>query len=153
MKYNEKYDRWVTKDGLVYKYNKTEDKLVVCKLHLNNLGYLIINVSKPESGIIYVHRLVYETFGSKIPPKMVIDHINTIRTDNRLENLRCVTQKENNNNPLSLKHHTESVRGKIRSEFGRKFKEHFGISRWEDKKLYYREKSWYHYHNHRCSWE
>lgn len=153
MKYNAEYDRYVTKEGLVYRYSKTKNKLVLCKLSSNKDGYLQLCVSKPKTVKIWVHRLVYETFVQKIPPKMVIDHINTIRTDNRLKNLRCVTQKQNNNNPLTLKHHRDSVRGQIRSEFGKKFQEHFGISRCENKKLYTRECSWYHTHENKCSWE
>ena len=31
MRYNEKYDRWFTKGGLVYRYSKRQDKLVLCK--------------------------------------------------------------------------------------------------------------------------
>lgn len=44
------------------------------------------------------HRLVYETFVGPIPEGMVIDHINGDRDDNRVENLRCITQSENMNN-------------------------------------------------------
>ena len=33
-----------------------------------------------------------------IPDNMVIDHINGIKNDDRLENLRCVTQRENCHN-------------------------------------------------------
>ena len=32
MKYNEKYDRYVTKGGLVYRYDKKRDRLIQCKL-------------------------------------------------------------------------------------------------------------------------
>ena len=48
-----------------------------------------------------VHRLVWETFNGKIPDGMEIDHINTVRDDNRLDNLRVVTHKENNANPIT----------------------------------------------------
>ena len=43
----------------------------------------------------YVHRFVWEQFMSDIPKGYQINHINEDKTDNRLENLELVTQKEN----------------------------------------------------------
>ena len=40
-----------------------------------------------------------------------------------------------------------------KSEFGKKFREHFNISCRDDKKLYFRERLWYLNHNHKCRWE
>ena len=79
---------------------------------------------------------------------MEIDHINTVRDDNRLENLRVVTRKENMNNPKTI----DALRNKISSEFGLKFKEHFGITNHDDHKLYDRELHWFKYHG-KCRWE
>ena len=153
IKYSIKYDRWVTKGGLVYRYSKGEDKLVLCKLQTDIGGYLQVHVSKPKRTKILVHRLVYETFVGEIPQECEIDHINTVSTDNRLENLRCVTHKENVNNPLTKIHLSEALKGKTCSEFGRKFKQHFGISKYENPKLYKRESVWYYRHNKVCRWE
>lgn len=61
-----------------------------------------------------VHRLVWEAFNGPIPEGMEIDHINTIRDDNRLVNLRCVTPKENCNNPITYERQREAT--KRRSE-------------------------------------
>ena len=153
MKYNAKYDRWVTKGGLVYRYSKRQDKLVMCKLTKVAHGYLQVAVSKPKRAKVLVHRLVYETFNVEIPDGMEIDHINTVKDNNSLENLRCVTPVENHRNPLTRKHRSECRKGKPYSVFGIKFKEHFGITRYENKKLYNKEYDWYRSHNHKCRWE
>ena len=154
MKYNAKYDRYVTKGGLVYRYSKSQDKLILCKQTKNNCGYTRIKVSNPiKRCIVYVHRLVYETFVGEVPQGCEIDHINTIRDDNRIENLRCVSHKDNCNNSLTLKHRSEAMVGKSKSEFGRKFREHFGITRYENPKLYKKESNWYYCHNNKCRWE
>lgn len=65
-------------------------------------GYLYVCLCK--DGIhkyIKVHRLVAETFIPNPNNLPCVDHINTIRDDNRVENLRWVTYEENNNNPLT----------------------------------------------------
>ena len=64
--------------------------------HLKN-GYLQICVS--DRGIIKnyrKHRFIFECFHGKINDvKLVVDHINNIKTDNRLENLQLITQSQN----------------------------------------------------------
>lgn len=110
MKYNAKYKRWFTKGGLVYRYSKAQDKLILCKQCDSHNGYKQCGDSKGKN--FRVHRAVYETFVGEIPDGYQIDHINTIRDDNRLENLRVATPKENNNNPLTKKHMSESMKGK-----------------------------------------
>lgn len=44
------------------------------------------------------HRVIWELHNGPIPEGMQIDHINHIRSDNRIENLRLVTAKENGRN-------------------------------------------------------
>lgn len=173
MKYSEKHDRYIDSDYAVYRMN-SKGKLVQCKLSLNNAGYL--QTSSKLTGVITLHRLIWETFNGEIPDNMCIDHINTVKTDNRIENLRCVSYSENMRNPLTTEHLRNSkVREKnpmfgkklsqksidaIRrwhtgmpmSDFGKKFKEHYGISYSQNEALYKREYWWFKKYGH-CSWE
>lgn len=55
-------------------------------------GYTVIGLNKHKYAI---HRLVALTFIPKPAGKDVVNHINNDRTDNRIENLEWVTQKEN----------------------------------------------------------
>lgn len=63
-----------------------------------------------------LHRVVAAAFLGGYHEGLEIDHINTIRTDNRLINLRWVTRKENHLNPLSRVHHSLANLGKKHTE-------------------------------------
>lgn len=65
-------------------------------------GYLRIGLSKDGILKTYkVHRLVAMAFIPNPDNKPFIDHINTVKDDNRVQNLRWCTSKENNNNPIT----------------------------------------------------
>ena len=167
MIYNEKYDKWFTKSGLVYRYSKSKDKLELCVLFKKKNGYLYFSAKNKH---ILHHRALYEIFVSVIPEGYQIDHINTVRDDNRLENLRVVTRSENMLNPLTIQHNREAHIGKKltkehkqhvsesqidkpKSEFGKKYIEHFGYGRSKNINQYKIEWKWYKKLNGKCRWE
>lgn len=58
-------------------------------------GYLTAWTGKKGS---FIHRLVADTFIPNPENKPTVDHINRIRTDNRIENLRWATHREQRDN-------------------------------------------------------
>lgn len=99
-------DGWITKERYrmvsFYKDNKRKDYLV--------------------------HRLVAEAFIPNPDNKPFIDHIDTNRTNNKIDNLRWATQKENCNNDISKKKYIDSskrlyISGKSNKIIGAKGKD------------------------------
>ena len=74
----------------------------IMKIQDRGRGYLYVNFGMGCKHRKYIHRLVAEHFIPNPENKPEIDHINTDRTDNRVENLRWVTHKENMNNSLTI---------------------------------------------------
>lgn len=96
--------------GKPYEY---ETKEMLLSQQIDNKGYLRVKLQKDgKIETKKVHRLVAETFIGDIYNKE-IDHKNTIKTDNRVENLRIVTSKENANNPLTREKNKKSSMYKV----------------------------------------
>ena len=56
-----------------------------------------------EGKCYHAHRLIWEEANGKIPEGMHIDHINGDIHDNSLDNLRCVSNGDNQHNRQSTK--------------------------------------------------
>ncbi len=85
------------------------------KLITNSSGYHVVTLKGKQQ---FVHRLVAAAFIPNANEKPCVDHINTITTDNRVENLRWVTQKENLLNSISHKRRLKAVRDRCLGRMG-----------------------------------
>lgn len=146
MKFNAKYNRYVSKDGLIYRLKNGVLKL--CKDTYNNCGYVLCSVQGDKRNTL-AHRIVYETFNGEIPEGYEIDHINSVRDDNRLCNLQILTRIEN----LKKRRKSKSAGRPVQSAFGKKFVEHYHIKASDNWNLYQCERMYYRRHNHTCRWE
>lgn len=82
----------INKIGSIY----SKYKSIILKATKNNEGYLRITLVKNgERNTYLVHRLVAATFLPKIEGKNIVNHINGVKNDNRVENLEWVNNSEN----------------------------------------------------------
>ena len=74
-------------------------------------GYQMVNLLKNKNlEVVYVHRLVLETFVPQVEGKTWCNHKNGIKSDNRVENLEWCTPSENNQHAteMGLRHNNVS---------------------------------------------
>ena len=90
-------------DNLVRGHYWQEERILkTCK---RTNGYIGVGLCKDGKAKNFnIHRLVAIAFIPNLENLPQIDHINAIKTDNTVKNLRWVTAKENINNPLNMAH-------------------------------------------------
>ena len=98
------------RDGKLIRKVRTANRVKVGDiagwLH-KSTGYHCVSI---DEKVFNVSRIVYAMhFGD--PGDKQIDHINQIRTDNRIENLRLVTHQENHRNKTKRKDNSSGVTG------------------------------------------
>jgi hypothetical protein len=81
--------------------NEFTRKERLLKLSPQSKGYLTVVLQKNTTRkMVLVHRLVAEYFIPNIDNKPQVNHINGIKTDNRIENLEWVSHRENLNHAI-----------------------------------------------------
>jgi len=73
-------------------------KEIILKPYVNIYGYYTVRLKKCSKGKTFtIHQLVAITFLNHKPNghKIIVDHISNIKTDNSLENLQLITNREN----------------------------------------------------------
>lgn len=133
----------VYSDGREYFY---ESKILIP--YKNNSHYLMVNLCKNGKSKSYlIHRLVAEAFIPNTENKKEIDHINTNKSDNRVDNLRWVTRKENCNNPISIENNRNAQQSKPILQLD--LNGHF-INKWKSVREVEREIGYIHNNISRC---
>lgn len=103
------------------KWNKER----ILKLRLDSNGYLTVGLCKDgKLTTKIVHRLVAEAFIDNPENLPEVDHLSTVRTDNRVSNLSWCTRTENRRNPKSIEHYSECKKGEKAPMYGKFGKEH-----------------------------
>lgn len=96
------------KDGILYNKTTRSNRAIrdkPCSLSVTaSHGYRTVRLNDKS---YLQHRVIWELFNGPIEDGVQIDHINHDRSDNRIENLRICTSRENNRNrPLYSKNKT-----------------------------------------------
>lgn len=114
------------RDGqFIWKINTSRNKMVgnIAGTKKQN-GYISIQINKKQ---YLAHRLIYLYHNGYLDKDLVIDHINMIKDDNRIENLRLVTHQENRFNTKAIGYTFDTQKGKFKANIttGNKLK-HLG---------------------------
>lgn len=106
-----------------YKDGRRRQRREKLKPQTYNDGYVMVrlfNQNNERGVLIKAHRLVAGAFIPNPENKPYIDHINAVRDDNRIENLRWVTHEENMNNPITRERNRIKTTERMKDTLARK---------------------------------
>jgi len=88
----------VTRAGVIYSLPRKHSRKLKIMTPVDNMkaGYLRVVLTKDgNSKLVYIHRVVAETYITNPDGKPMVNHIDGVKTNNRVENLEWVTRIEN----------------------------------------------------------
>jgi hypothetical protein len=95
-------DYQISNKGNVMSYKRNKE--IVLKTVMSHRGYLSVKLSHYGVRKMYkVHQLVLKHFGPPQPPNTTPDHINRVKTENDIQNLRWATPEEQRENSVPAK--------------------------------------------------
>lgn len=99
---------WHYKDGVLYWNDPSchKNKNGITTKH--NLGYIAVRYKNTS---LLAHRIIYILHYGAIPINTEVDHINHIKNDNRIENLRIISRNDNMKNLPRYKTNTTGFNG------------------------------------------
>ena len=115
----------VSDDGQVRSVPGNHKHGVILKGKIDRYGYRVVAISKVialhevVTRYVPVHRLVAEAFIHNPDNLPQVDHINGDKLDNRVENLRWSTAKDNINNPATLPGRSVAQRRRYETPHGK----------------------------------
>lgn len=89
-------EEFIYKNGdLYWRYPRSNRTLGIPLRTTSSVGYIKATFKNLD---YYLHRVVWIMHNGDIPEGLQIDHINRVKTDNRIDNLRLVTRSQNQHN-------------------------------------------------------
>lgn len=95
----------VARTGVVYSLPRKYSNKLKIMTPVDNMkaGYLRVALTKNgKTKLVYIHRVVAETYITNPQNKPMVNHIDGVKTNNRVENLEWVTDQENRTHAFEL---------------------------------------------------